>query len=236
MTCILVAHLGDELIIAADKRVTQITQDGVKIPHGDKEEKIVRTKVGVITGAGSLAMLDPVKSYVRDHGFNSPDDVLDLILRTRDSFSELHAERPRLQDDLAETSWMFTYPTLVNDQAVTRFVYYHQHHGAESLRRLDVGRVMCFPGGFSLEQAQELQSKLHNVVTESLKSCPAGQARQLVISYMLTLMSEISAASETVSNTCDIALIEGSQVLVAMSVSAGDEALTFVPMAHLLGC
>lgn len=236
MTCILVAHLGDVIIIAADKRVTQITQDGVKIPCGDNEEKIVRTKVGVITGAGSVAMLDPVKSFVRDHGFNSPDDVLDLILRTRNSFSKFHAECPRLQADLAETSWMFTYPTVVNDQAVNRFVYYHQHHGAESLRRLDVGRVMCFPGGFSLEQAQELQSKLHNVVTESLKSCPAGQARQLVISYMLTLMSEISAASETVSNTCDIALIEGSQVLVAMSVSAGDEALTFFPMAHLLGC
>ena len=120
MTCILVAHLGDEVIIAADKRVTQITQDGVKIPHGDNEEKIVRTKVGVITGAGSVAMLDPVKTYVRDHGFNSPDDVLDLILHTRDSFSEFHAESPRLHADLAETSWMFTYPTVVNDQAITR--------------------------------------------------------------------------------------------------------------------
>lgn len=117
MTCILVAHLGDEVIIAADKRVTQITQEGVKTPHGDDEEKIVRTQVGVITGTGSLAMLDPVKSFVRDHGFNSPDDVLDLILRTRDSFSKLHAESPGLQAHLAETSWMFTYPTVVNDQA-----------------------------------------------------------------------------------------------------------------------
>ena len=181
MTCILVAHLGDEIIIAADKRVTEITQDGVKIPCGDNEEKIVRTKVGVITGAGALAMLDPVKSFVRDHGFNSPDAVLDLILRTRDSFSNFHAESPRLQADLAETSWMFTYPTVVNDQAVTRFAYYHQQHGADSLRRLDVGRVMCFPGGFSQEQAQELQAKLQGVVTASLDSHPTDQVRELVV-------------------------------------------------------
>lgn len=45
MTCILVAHLGDEVIIAADKRVTQITQDGVKIPHGDNEKKFLGLKL-----------------------------------------------------------------------------------------------------------------------------------------------------------------------------------------------
>lgn len=236
MTCILVAHLGNEVIIAADKRVTHITEDGVKTPCGDTEEKIVRTEVGVITGVGSLAMLEPVKSLVRDHGFNSPDDVLDLILRVRDSFSEIQADNPRLHADLAETSWMFTYPTLVNDQAVTRFVYFHQQHGAESLRRLDAGRVMCFPGGFSLEQAQRLQVKLQDAVTESLKSRPPEQARQLVISRMLTLMSEISTTSETVSHTCDIALVDGRQVYVAMSASAGVEALAFVPMAHLPSC
>lgn len=232
MTCILVAHLGDEVIIAADKRVTQITLDGVKIPCGDNEEKIVRTKVGVITGAGSLAMLDPVKSFVRDNGFNSPDDVLDLILRTRHSFSEFHAESPRLQADLAETSWMFTYPTVVNDQAITRFVYFHQHHSAESLCALTEGKVMCFPGGFSLEQAQELQAKLQDVVTGSIESHPIDQVRDLVISSMLKLIREVSAISETVSSTCDIALVDGKEVMVAMSALAGDQALTFTSMPH----
>lgn len=96
MTCILVAHLGDEVIIAADKRVTQITEHGARIPCGDNEEKIVRTEVGIITGAGSLAMLDPVKSLVRDHGFGSPDEVLELILQARASFAQVHADSPRL--------------------------------------------------------------------------------------------------------------------------------------------
>lgn len=231
MTCILVVHLGDEVIIAADKRVTQITQDGLKIPCGDNEEKIVRTKFGVITGAGSLAMLERVKSFVRDHGFNSPDDVLDLILRTRHSFSEFHANSPRLQADLAETSWMFTYPTVVNDQAITRFVYFHQHHSAESLCALTEGKVMCFPGGFSLEQAQELQAELQSVVTAALDSYPTDKVRQLVASYMLTLISEVSAISEKVSSTCDIALVKGNEVMIAMSSRVGDQALTFSPMA-----
>ena len=49
---------------------------------------------------------------------------------------------------------------------------------------------------------------------------------------MLTLISEISATSETVSNTCDIALVEGNEVMIAMSAWVGDQALTFTPMPH----
>lgn len=235
MTCILIAHLGDEVLIAADKRVTHITQDGVKIPSGDNEEKIVRTEVGVITGTGSLAMLDPVKSHVRDHGFSNTDDVLDLILRVRASFSEVYADSPRLQADLAETSWMFTYLTAVNDKPVTRFAYFHQHHSAESLNVLAEGKVMCFPSGFSLEQAQALQALLQNVVTTAIKSLPANQVKQSVVPYMLALMSETSAISDTVSSACDIALVEGRHVDIAIGVSASDEVLEFVPMAHHVG-
>ncbi|WGX51892.1 hypothetical protein P7I94_15575 [Pseudomonas aeruginosa] len=233
MTCILVAHLGDEVIIAAGKRVTQITEHGARIPCGDNEEKIVRTEVGIITGAGSLAMLDPVKSLVRDHGFGSPDEVLELILQARASFAQVHADSPRLAADLTETSWMFTYPTLVNDQPVTRFVYFHQHHSAESLCRLTEGRVMCFPGGFSLAQAQALQARLQAVVTEALESLPANQVKQSVVSSMLTLMSETAAISGTVSSTCDVALVNGRDVDIASGVSEGDEILEFIPMPRL---
>ncbi|MDD2064516.1 hypothetical protein [Pseudomonas sp. 25571] len=236
MTCILVAHLGDEVIIAADKRVSEITQDGVRVPCGDDEEKIVRTALGVITGTGSVAMLDYVKSLVRDHGFSDPFEVLELILRTRDLYSEEHAASPHLEADLAETSWMFTYPIMLNDQPVTRFVFYHPMYHTQSLIPLEAGNAICFPGDLSSEQAQALQADFQSVVTHSLESCPAGQARQFVMSYMLMMMSEISAARETVSSTCDIALVDGSQVQVAMSVSADDEELTFAPMAHRPGC
>jgi len=49
---------------------------------------------------------------------------------------------------------------------------------------------------------------------------------------MLTLFSDISATSETVSNTCDIALAEGNEVMIAMAARVGDQALTFTPMPH----
>lgn len=47
---------------------------------------------------------------------------------------------------------------------------------------------------------------------------------------MLTLISEVSAISETLSSTCDTALVDGNEVMVAMSAWTGDLALTFAPM------
>ncbi|WP_440062963.1 hypothetical protein ACTACQ_11260 [Pseudomonas syringae] len=233
MTCILVAHLGDEIIIAADKRVTQITQDGLTTIIGDEEEKIVRTEVGVITGAGAVEMLDDVKMLVRDLGFNSPDDVLKLILDAQSTFSRQHADSPRLKIDLAHTSFMFTYPAIANDQLVTRFVYYHQSRSTDSLYRLEDGKVMCFPGGFSQEQATEVRDKLQDLVTSALESRSIYEARMLVILHIRKLMKEISDSSETVSSICDIAIVDGRDVEIAMSVATDDEVFKFVPMTHL---
>ncbi len=233
MTCILVAHLGTEVIIAADKRVTFITPDGTKTPIGDGEEKIVRTPAGVITGCGSVAMLDPIKGLVREQGFRSPDDVLELILNTRTAFSEQNAGNPRLLTDLAQTAWMFTYPTTINDKPITRFAYYHPSLNAERLNRLDAGRVMCFPSGFSQEQAQTVQAVLQAVVKNSLESGPADEVRASVVACMLGLMSEISASSDTVSRTCDIALVESFEVHLAMNVSVDDETLAFIPVPYI---
>lgn len=62
MTCVLVAHLGEHVIFAADKRAVQINTDGSRTVLSDDVEKIVETGVGVITGACIVEMLEQVKS------------------------------------------------------------------------------------------------------------------------------------------------------------------------------
>ncbi|QVI88029.1 hypothetical protein [Pseudomonas viridiflava] len=234
MTCILVAHLGDEIIIAADKRVTLVTPDGAKSPGGDDEEKIVRTKVGVITGTGSVEMLNDVKALARDFGFNSPDEVLGFILDAQGTFSNQYADSPCLSGGLAQTSFMFTYPAIANDKFVTRFVYYHQPLNAKALLLVDVGEVISFVSDFSQEQVTEVQDKLQDLVTSALESDSIHESRMLVISHMRKLMKEISDSTETVSSICDIAVIDGRDVEIAMSVATDDEVFKLVPMTHLI--
>ncbi|MNT92958.1 hypothetical protein D3C72_2343260 [compost metagenome] len=71
------------------------------------------------------------------------------------------------------------------------------------------------------------------MVTEALESLPANQVRQTVVSGMLTLMSETAEISETVSSTCDIAVVNGRQVDIALSVTESNDVREFIPMAHV---
>ena len=52
MTCILVAHLGREVAVAADKRAVQYKTDGTLTVACDDVHKIVRTPAGIVTGCG----------------------------------------------------------------------------------------------------------------------------------------------------------------------------------------
>ena len=234
MTCILVAHLGSEVIVAADKRLSQYLQDGSRIVVHDNEEKIVRTEHGVITGVGSVEMLDFVKSAVRDYGFQDPFDVLNLIIKTRESFALRYAQSLRLEADLATTGWMFTYPTIFEGEDVTRFVYFHPSGGADSLRGLEAGEVKCFPGGFSIEEAREVEIELKRKVIDAHGSLPAEQVRNRVVACMCALMEEISQRSSTVSSSCDVTVIQCGHVFIAKDVSQENLPVTFTPMVHVV--
>ncbi|AJZ96909.1 hypothetical protein PFLUOLIPICF7_01735 [Pseudomonas simiae] len=223
MTCILVAHLGSEVVVAADKRAVQYKADGTLTVACDDVQKIVRTGVGVITGAGMVEMLDPVKSALKGVNFGDPFDVLDLIQAARRRYSEVHSDSSRLDEDLRKTSWVFTFVDVDSKgQAVTRVAYYLQSHNADSLRELGSGFVICMPGGFTCEQADEVRNQLQEVVTSSLNTNPYEQAKQEIIKHMLYLMNEVAETSISVSRVCDIAVVNGAIADIWLNVSSDD--------------
>ena len=175
-------------------------------------------------------MLDPVKDVLRNFGFATTNEVFKLIQDTREYYSEANAGSPRLEADLAETSWLFTYPTIVDEKSLTRVVYFHQSVSREKFAVVSEGRVICFPSGFTLEQAQEIQNRLQEVVTNALTSLPYDQAKGKVIIAMVRLMHEVSQTSNSVSPACDVAIISGKEVFIASGVGVESECFTFSTM------
>lgn len=222
MTCILVAHLGREVVVAADKREVQYKADVTLTVSCDDVQKIVRTPAGIVTGCGMVEMLNPVKDHLSTQGFATTDEVLELIQQTRNTYAKANATSPRLASDLARTGWLFTYPATANGLAVTRAVFFHPSLSTETFAVVGEGRVLCLPGGFSHEQAQEVQSQLQGVVSSSLSASPYEKAKQEIIKYMRHLMSEVAATSLSVSSVCDVAVINGSDVEIECAVSVSD--------------
>lgn len=222
MTCILVAHLGSEVVVAADKRATRYEADGSLTVHGDDAQKIIRTPAGIVTGCGMVEMLNPVKDHLSAQGFATTDEVLELIQQTRRTYAKANATNPRLASDLAKTGWLFTYPSTTNGQNVTRAVFFHPSLSTETFAVVPEGSVMCFPAGFSREQTQDVQAQFQEVVTSSLSSHPYPQAKQTVVGFMLHLMSEVSKTSIAVSSACDVAVINGAIADIWLNVSSDD--------------
>lgn len=212
MTCILVAHLGSEVVVAADKRETRYMADGSLTVDNDNAQKIVRTPAGIVTGCGMVEMLNPVKDHLSTQGFATTDEVLDLIQQTRKTYAKANATNPQLERHLARTSWLFTYSSTTNGQDVTRAVFFHPSLSTETFAVVGEGRVKCFPGGFSHEQAQQVEAQLQAVVSSSLRAGPYAQAKQEIIKYMRHLMSEVAEICVSVSSVCDVAVINGNDV------------------------
>lgn len=222
MTCILVANLGSEVVVAADKRAVQYKADGTLTVARDDVQKIVRTPAGIVTGCGMVEMLNPVKDHLSAQGFATTDEVLDLIQQTRNTYAKANATSPRLASDLARTGWLFTYPATANGQVVTRAVLFHPSLSTETFAVVGEGRVLCLPGGFSDEQADKVRHQLQVAVTSALSAIPYAQAKQEIIKQMLHLMSEVAETSVSVSSVCDVAVISGSDVEIKCAVSVSD--------------
>ncbi|HDS1775340.1 hypothetical protein NPS33_27750 [Pseudomonas putida] len=212
MTCILVAHLGGEVVVAADKRATRYEADGSLTVLSDDVQKIVRTPAGIVTGCGMVEMLNPVKDHLSTQGFATTDEVFELIQHSRNTYANANATSSRLAADLARTGWLFTYPSTANGQDVTRAVFFHPSLSTESFAVVGEGRVKCLPAGFSHEQARELEARLQAVVSSSLNNHPYAQAKQEIIKCMRLLMSEVAETSISVSSVCDVAVVNGSNV------------------------
>lgn len=227
MTCLLVAHLGGEIVVVTDKRVTAYDQEGNRLYFEDGEAKITRTAVGVVTGCGAVAMLESFKNYMVENNIQSSDCALEQILLIRRHYSEAAFEWARVALDLAETSWLFTYPTTSKNRIINRVVFFHQSISAEKLSVLEEGRAVCFASGLSLEEAQSLQRVMQMVIDEELGIAPVEHIRGRIIGTMLGVVEEVSLRSDSVSPSCDVAIVKGTDAWVAIDVNSRSNNICF---------
>jgi len=88
MTLVVGFNFGPYALVAADTRVSYYPPSGPRFE--DDHRKIVRTPLGgLATGAGMVALLDPVKARLTgDVAF--VDDILRAIAETRDAVEARH--------------------------------------------------------------------------------------------------------------------------------------------------
>jgi hypothetical protein len=120
MTMVAGMHLGEYVLIVADTRISYFPRDD-EPRYEDGRSKIYRTKLGLISGAGAVGLLDAVRlrlCNVESDDLSSFADVHQIIEEERTLRApEQDTQGPLPEVHPAQASWLFTYYNPAPDPA-----------------------------------------------------------------------------------------------------------------------
>lgn len=120
MTINIGINLGDYVILAADTRSVCGLGDTI-ISHSDGHEKVQKSEMGLITGAGYADLLDDVKKQIAQENISHTDQIIHIIKKCRENLSIKSASSPIMVSKwIKTTSWLLTYTTSVHRSPVLR--------------------------------------------------------------------------------------------------------------------
>jgi len=105
MTLCVGFNFGRYALLFADTRVSY-----ADATYTDDADKIQETDIGIITGAGLVNLLDPVKERLAAIPVCHTDDIVKIIKDERERVRGMRWTHPEVVErSLETTSWMFTY-------------------------------------------------------------------------------------------------------------------------------
>jgi len=164
MTIIIGFNLGSCILLAADTRTTCYGKNGTETYY-DESEKIQKTKFGIITGAGAITLLDPVKKRMAEDPITNTDDMLKIIREERKIIMKTYSnhQKPSKQI-LSGTGWLFSYPTIIEETPCLRLCVYHPSLG-DDLGIYEEGRVAVIaPAEATVNEAEGISDILQETI------------------------------------------------------------------------
>ncbi|MDL4862000.1 hypothetical protein NPJ88_006620 [Halomonas elongata] len=206
MTMIAAIDMGELGLVAADKAEVSVGPDKGVMSRHEEANKIVRTSLGIVTGAGFVELLDPVKNFLQSNEISNTDEVLQAIISERLGFKRKYGHLLDADKWLMRTSWVFDYTTLVNDESVHRIAIYHPFWREDKLSILENGQSICIPPGDMLEGEDFIKRFQERV---SPHGGHQGKREEVYanVEVIADFMGEASHRSQSVSSVFDLAIL-----------------------------
>jgi len=130
--------------------------------YDDKSEKIQKTAIGLITGAGFKPLLDSVKEKLRDQVINHTDQIIEIIHQETSTFLDKY---PLDHESLLNTGWLFSYITLYGVEPMLRLALIHLKEGFMIKLVPEGESLVVMPSEATPEQAEVV----NKVIQEYMK-------------------------------------------------------------------
>lgn len=192
MTINIGINLGHYIILGADTRSVYCWGNKI-IRHSDEHQKIQKTKIGLITGAGYTDLLDDVKRQIAEQDIEHTDQIIDIIRKCRENLS-VRPFFPVLGSKWIEgTSWLLTYMTVIHDSRVLRLALIHRQFDDKVAFCENNKSCVIMPADSTPEESEHVTS----IVNSQVKPLEDLTRINENISYHVTLIrGVIKAVSE----------------------------------------
>lgn len=208
MTIALGINFGDYVFLAADTRTTFGWVNHI-ISYTDESEKIQKTSIGLITGAGRTNLLDSVKSRLAKQEITNTDQISEIVKEER---LNLLGRLLITENDIALTGWIYSYITILNDAPKLRLDMVHPSLG-EGLARWEENKAATIcPYEASKEDADEIIAILNKVIKPSVEFATVEESYQYHGQIVGKLIRQIQPKYPSISRRYQIGMhkLDGS--------------------------
>lgn len=196
MSLIIGLHLGNIVLLAADKRVMDLYGNRF-VFNNDEHEKIIDAGLGYVTGSGVIELLDNVKDSLANADITNTNQIMEIINREKERFLYSHWAGPEwAAEQIKKTGWMFTYSTKSDSQTAIRIGMVHGSWNDDLIRLLHKGTAMVF---VPIDGNGEESERLSEILTQSIKTTNVLTELTEIIPYHVRLLQPIF---EHVSDIC----------------------------------
>jgi len=222
MTLVIGMHLSEFVLLAADTRTTR-GYPGEVVDVDDDTCKILKTPIGLITGAGYVTLLDAVKERLMDEPIDRTEDIEGIIAEERQVVADELDDNARLRSEgLDYTSWMFTYlgaDRRDDPEPSLRLAIYHPslHESRRLLIPENRGAVVA-PRSMSQDQASLLDEQLNDRLVTLEKQPDQRENFRLNVGVIAEFMADIAKQHDDVAHTFHVGMHfrDGSRGITTM--------------------
>ncbi|MFH0941677.1 MAG: hypothetical protein V1823_01455 [Chloroflexota bacterium] len=226
MTIAIGINAGLYGILAADTRITYLKP---KSPfYDDNESKVQKTNMGLITGAGFAPLIDLVNSRFSTKIITDTNIMLLIIKEAREEIRQIWNHDPMIDTSIAQTGWIFTYYTFLNEVSTLRVGVYHESLNPDNF-------VFYGPGDPAIIYPSELNKQLvetiHPTIIEKIV-IPSDQSEiqstiQQNIVKIMALIKALFPYCQSISNRFQVGIHMNGQMGISGMLDIPDESQNF---------
>lgn len=222
MTIAIGINLGLCAILAADTRTTYNRFGHVF--YDDNSEKVQKTKMGLITGAGFGPLLDGVKNRLAIEEFTNTECMLNIIKHETEKTKSAWRRYPQIESWIGQTGWIFSYITEQSNETILRVGIFHPSLNKEMYLTYEVGKPeIIFPVELATKTVEAIYDSILQLIKVPIDSSEIQASIQQNINIIAILIKELQPQCASISKRFQVGIHSGGQMGISNLIDIQDD-------------